>query len=341
MTTENSFDVFRPFVEKFGASGSPEQFYWAVNEAYHTVESDLYDRIHSSMYVELDRVWNRLIKHLPTGKVKLKVLDVGSGTGLVGHMLDRLAPGRIESLTCVEPNAAMIKKAEVKAKQWQFQMNVVHGLLSAVKPAPTFDVITINSVLHHIVDLPAFLTTLKNYVREDGVLLTAHDPHSPAWSDQVALKRKHSRHAWRYTDPMLVANAIRRRLSKIAGSTGNKAPTLGQRVNAILIGDGVIQHPMDIASIYAVTDVHVPGQPGALGSGLTISGLTGSLSGFELMDVAYYQYFGVDWTHLGVVQRMLESKYWEDSDPHGFLFASAWKKFSLQPNANTFDFHQR
>lgn len=329
MATENSFDVFRPFVEKFGASGSPEQLYWAVNEAYHTVESDLYDRIHSSMYVELDRVWNRLIEHLPSDKAKLKVLDVGSGTGLVGHMLDRLAPGRVERLTCVEPNAAMIEKAVKKAEQWKFPIDVVHGLLSAVTPAPTFDVITINSVLHHIVDLPVFLSTLKNHVREGGVLFTAHDPHGPAWSDEIALRRKNSRHAWRYIDPLLVANAIRRRLAKHGGGAGNKTPALEDRVNALLLGNGAIQHPMDIASIYAVTDVHVPGQPGTFGSGLSPSALAENLPGFEVMDVAYYQYFGVDWTHLGLVQRSLESKYWSDRDPHGFLFASAWKRTSL------------
>lgn len=329
MATENSFDVFRPFVEKFGASGSPEKFYWAVNEAYHTVESELYDRIHSSMYAELDRVWNHLIEHLPSDKAKLKVLDVGSGTGLVGHMLDRLAPDRIDHLTCVEPNAAMIERAAIKAKQWQFPMDVVHGLLSAVTPAQTFDVITINSVLHHIVDLPAFLNTLNIYLREGGVLLTAHDPHGPAWSNEVALRRKNSRYAWRYVDPLLVVNAIRRRLERLGGGAGNEAPALEDRVNALLLGNGAIQHPMDIASIYAVTDVHVPGQPGTFGSGLSISGLTESLPGFELMDVAYYQYFGVDWTHLGLVQRWFESKYWKNRDPHGFLFASAWKRFSL------------
>lgn len=43
------FDVFLPIMKRFQATGTPESFYWSVNDAYHTVESELYDQVHASV----------------------------------------------------------------------------------------------------------------------------------------------------------------------------------------------------------------------------------------------------------------------------------------------------
>ncbi|KAF0192095.1 MAG: hypothetical protein FD165_1163 [Gammaproteobacteria bacterium] len=323
-SAKSPFDIFLPLMAKVQATGTPETFSWSVSEAYHTVESDLYDQVHVSMFISLDRIWQRLVSCLPAEPAKLRVLDVGAGTGLVGQMFDRLAPSRVETLTCVEPNQAMIVKASQKAKSWAFPVEFVNGVLGAVPPAPTFDVITINSVLHHIVELGPFLQRLSAYLKPGGVFLAAHDPRGDAWSDPIAIQRKESRRFWRFIDPLLVTNTLQSKCSRWLGRQPASV-SMEEKVNAILIGEGAIGSPMDIKSIYAVTDIHVPGQPGAMGTGLSTTWMAKHLEGFSLEDSFTYQYFGFDWVHLGVIQRRMEHRLWNRGDAHGFLFASAWR----------------
>jgi ubiquinone/menaquinone biosynthesis C-methylase UbiE len=128
----NAFLIFTPLMERFGVTCSAEQFYWHVNDAYHTVEAAEYDHLHASMFKILDEIWMRALTQLPEGQQKLRVLDVGSGTGLVGELLNRLVPDRIESLTCVEPNKAMIQQAKLKASKWRFQTTFVNGDLASI-----------------------------------------------------------------------------------------------------------------------------------------------------------------------------------------------------------------
>lgn len=318
------FDIFLPMMEQFHTKCTPESFYWSVNDAYHTVESELYDQVHASMFVSLDRIWRRLVTSLPASQEKLRILDIGSGTGLVGQMLERLVPAKVGLLTCVEPNQAMIGKAREKAKFWSFPVEFINGVLSSLPPAASFDVITVNSVLHHIVDLKSFLQGLSAYLKPSGIFLTAHDPRTEASSDSIATQRKDSRRYWRFIDPLLVTASLGRKLSQQLGHEPASI-SMEAKVNAMLIDKGVIGRPMDIASIYAVTDIHVPGQPGALGHGLSPQGLSEHLCGFSLKDSFTYQYFGVDWIHLGLFQRWMEHRLWKRGDPHGFLFASAWE----------------
>ena len=90
-------DVYQPLqalMKQYGAEGSPKEFYWAVNTAYHTAESAVYDQMHLDMFEELPPIWDWLANHLPTEPARLGFLDVGCGTGQVGMNLERICPDR-------------------------------------------------------------------------------------------------------------------------------------------------------------------------------------------------------------------------------------------------------
>jgi ubiquinone/menaquinone biosynthesis C-methylase UbiE len=325
MQESNDFLIFKPLMERFGANCSAEQFYWYINDAYHTVEASEYDQIHASMFVISDSIWVRALKQLPKNNNKLRVLDVGSGTGLVGELLNRLVPNRIESLTCVEPNLAMIEQAKLKASNWEFHTTFVNGDLASVPKTEMFDVITIDSVLHHIVNLEELFMQVSDLLSTGGVLITAQDPRRAASLDPMSAKRQQSLRIMRWIDPSHVIKTIWLRVKKLFIKS-NKTTSLAEKVNTILIEQGVVSKPLDMSSIYAVTDVHVPGQPGDIGHGIEVEDIRGWLKSCNLLDYFTYQYFGVDWVYLSHIQKYIEHNLWRKNDDHGFLFGSVWQK---------------
>ena len=321
MTDDGKYAPLRRLMSRFGAQGSAKAFYWAVNDAYHTAESADYDRLHAGMIEALGPVWQRLARHLPESPAKLAVLDVGCGTGLVGKLLNVLCPQRIGELTLLDPCQGMLDQCQAKASSWPFACRLVKGDISAIDGAARYDVITIDSTLHHIVDLAAFCRRVVDLLAAGGALLTAQDPRAEADTDRVYLRRAEGRKG--------LAGWLKRRLvTPVRDALGlyPPDPPLAVATNRPLLEQGVVRRPMNIRSIYAVTDFHVPGLPGAWGEGLSVEKLRGWLGGLELVDQFTYQYFGVTWSALSAQRKQEERSLWEAGDAHGQLLGTAWRK---------------
>ena len=63
--SNDPYEVFRPIMAACGATCPPKDFYWAVNEALHAVEADVYDSRHASIYIENEYILERLFSYLP------------------------------------------------------------------------------------------------------------------------------------------------------------------------------------------------------------------------------------------------------------------------------------
>lgn len=322
-----SSELYQPLASigrRFGSVCSPREFYWAVNDAYHTAEAAQYDELHSDMFMSLEPVWRRALGHVPQSQ-KLRVLDVGAGTGLVGILLDRLVPNQIASLTLLDPCAAMLERSRQRAAQWRFRVDCVQGSIEAALEMEPFDVITVNSVLHHIVELEAFCGGVDRLLVHGGVLLTAQDPRSDAPGDPVLAERRVAAAARR-------AASWPKRCRSVIGRFGRKifnrphiAP-LAMQCSLPLLQQGLITRPMDLNSIWAVTDFHVPDQPGSAGRGIARSDLQRWLPCFTLQDFSTYQFQGLPWSSLTQEERQQEDRWWRVRDPHGELFQSVWRK---------------
>jgi hypothetical protein len=84
----------RPLMERYGVRTSPRQFYDAVNIHFHAAESNMYDEIHRDMWQSLPRQFTLQTNDcLPYPKESLRVLDIGSGTGISTELFLRTALG--------------------------------------------------------------------------------------------------------------------------------------------------------------------------------------------------------------------------------------------------------
>lgn len=324
-------DPYEPLLvlmRRFGATCSPREFYWAVNHAFHAAAAEGYDHMLRDMFVPLWDVWARLLRHLPPvdARPQLRFLDVGCGTGLVGDILTRLCANRVEELTLLDPSAPMLAQCRRKSAAWPFPCRFLEGDLSAAPDHPAFDVITMDSVLHHVVELEAFLRRASDLLDPGGLILTAQDERAESTEDSVFLSRRAGAGAAR----PLVRRMLRRARNAIRAAARRlgyyRQVPLAAATNEVLLRGGTIRRRMDLDSINAVTDYHITGQPGRLGRGIKLAQLQDWLPGVERMDYFTYAFHGRTWSSLTEEQRRQEEAWLSQGDPHGQTFASAWRK---------------
>src|ERR1700726_1933862 len=74
-----------PILKRYGVRCSPSEFYEQVNLHFHAAESAVYDEVHRDMWDETLPLQFKLLTSDCTAiapKGKLRVLDIGCGTGL-------------------------------------------------------------------------------------------------------------------------------------------------------------------------------------------------------------------------------------------------------------------
>jgi hypothetical protein len=94
--------------------------------------------------------------------------------------------------------------------------------------------------------------------------------------------------------------------------------------NRELLSLGAVRIPLDIRSIWAVTDFHVPQQPGNFGQGISEEDLRTRLSGLRLQKYFSYSFFGKD--DMVAVFKQAEQLLFRRRDSHGSLFGASWIK---------------
>jgi ubiquinone/menaquinone biosynthesis C-methylase UbiE len=282
------------------ASLSPEEFYWEVNHAYHDAEAPVYEELHADMFSTLLPKWERLVSPLAKAPNRsIRWLDVGCGTGLVGSHLARLLGDRISSALLVDPNAGMVETCKTRAREWPFRTRFAVGTIDLVSGS-TFELVTVNSVLHHIVELDKFCGQLAAVVSRGGYLSTCHDPTTPLLHPRI-------RTALQYLPAPLVTilRSVRDALIRRTDSPDFPAPPnemgdpsrdvvgiVAEATNRTLRAKGITARPLTPDEIWAVTDFHVPGQPGNFGNGVSLAALRACLRPLRLDDYFTYTTFG-------------------------------------------------
>jgi 2-polyprenyl-3-methyl-5-hydroxy-6-metoxy-1,4-benzoquinol methylase len=318
---------------KAGSNLSPFEFYHVVQTAYHDVESEYYDDLHSEMYFYLENIFNRLFSLASKEKVCLRILDIGAGTGLVETFLAKKHSAILEQIDVVEPNARMIHKLEQKNLAWKLPIVSKNSYLENAGLNQEYDIAICSSVLHHIPDLSTFFSLLRNLVKPGGFILTMQDPRSEVLNDKVATDRR---------SMFLLQNQVVKKVqrSKIAAlkhaaesilrSAGvnkflSKNALLEKKVNRLLKDKKIINVHLSIQEIWAIADIHVPGLPGSIGSGISLDQLRRWLPNFEKSAYITYNFFNTNMLELNGNFLSMENKFLSEDDGHGFLFASLFR----------------
>ncbi|MFX1391986.1 MAG: class I SAM-dependent methyltransferase [Promethearchaeota archaeon] len=230
-------------------------FILRVNEIYHDIENEKYDKIHESSFKEEIKFWEKIGKYLISKNFqKINLLDIGSGTGFVPLQIGNfLKSGDMFICSDLSKKILEVCKKKISEKKFknQFEYMKLNGKQFNLK-SNSFDYITMNSVLHHIPNFPIFFKEINRLLKISGLLVITHEPnvlfntHRFLWNQFKILK--------------LLSRKFK--LNKILGQAFNISEStnhqyfLSKNVNEILLKEGFIKTPLDSNEISAIVDIH-------------------------------------------------------------------------------------
>lgn len=220
----------------------------AANQVYHRHEAELYDERHPEIFASEAKRWSDFFDDwdkLRQGQAV--ILDIGAGTGFIYSLAEsHLKAG--DRFVASDLSPEMLEICRKRAKSQGFLELLVASADKLTVPNSSVDLITVNSVLHHLPDPPAFLKEAIRVLKPGGRIVIMHEPNMPFACSWIMrnIARLASRLAMTI-DRTDSGSAIKRDYSHIY-----------QAVNDGLIQRNLIPAPLEPRQIQSMVDIHSP-----------------------------------------------------------------------------------
>lgn len=292
-----SYQSLLPLLQKTGSTLSLEKFQERINIVFHDYESAHYDAMHADMWGSLQEQINLLVadlfSHQKPHSNELSLLDIGCGTGLSSQILLNSPLGQhISQVTLLDTSPNMLKHAEQKAKTWGKAYKTKNGYLAEVNEK--FDVIIISSVLHHIPDLEVFLKQVDTALNSGGILIHLQDPNGDYINTAEYLERKteYEKIAKALPQKKSLSEFIPKPLLKFIKRMLNRKDYI-DLINDQLLAEKTIKRRMTAYEIWSVTDIQMDIMNDKVSKGISLDFLKKQLTGFELIKMRSYGFYGL------------------------------------------------
>lgn len=324
-----SYESLLPILQKAKSSLSPEAFQQRINIVFHDFEAHHYDAMHTDMWGSLQQQINLLVEDLFSSKIPnkhLKLLDIGSGTGLSTQILLNSPFGKyIDEVTLLDTSPNMLKYAAEKAKNWGKQYKTVNAYLGDLDEK--FDVVIISSVLHHIPDLKPFLKQVDNVLNSGGILIHLQDPNGDYLNDSLYIQRRNEYKKILKALPIKkkITDFLPRNLLRSIKRTLNRKDYIDY-INDQLLKEKTIGKRMTADEIWSVTDIHVETKTNTLNKGISLSFLKTELKNFDLIRMRSYGFYGFLKSDLIDSYKEKEEAFIRDNQINGRNISCIWIK---------------
>jgi ubiquinone/menaquinone biosynthesis C-methylase UbiE len=152
-----------------------------VNKVFHELDAVQYSSEHGEIFVDELSRWRKIgSKFKDWFSDPKQVLDIGTGTGFVPYAISEFLDEH-DSITCVDVSREMLLQCENRLNSIGLKASASY-FLSDGNELPLeplrFDLITLNSVIHHLPSPVAYLESISKRLKPQGVLVIAHEPNS-------------------------------------------------------------------------------------------------------------------------------------------------------------------
>lgn len=266
----------------------PDKLVLRVNELHHDIGGhDEYGDLHDEIFVLEPHRWQKLLTNLPVFKDSkpLTMLDVGSGTGFVPRTVAPYTRTG-DRIICSDISEGMLdeckKNVEKQTFPCSFEYLKYDGMHLPVADT-SVDLLTMNSVLHHIPDTDFFLKEVKRVLKPGGYVIIGHEPNSRFYANKVIWTIY--RMLYLLYHPQAITDTLARRgisRRKTIDTAVEEDPAV-KRINEALLSEKLITEPLTRSTINAIVDYYSI-------SGFDLTSIQASLSGFTLAHIETYNH---------------------------------------------------
>ncbi len=151
-----------------------------INEIYHNLENACYDGQHEDIPQFEQRFWEEAAGRYVATDRSIVWLDYGTGTGFVPAAIAEHLKAE-DTVVCCDVSSEMLRLCEAKLKDSPLRCRRAFEKIDGQTiPAvsSSVDIVSVNSVLHHLFDLPAFAAECRRVLKPKGLLIVAHEPNA-------------------------------------------------------------------------------------------------------------------------------------------------------------------
>ncbi|MDD5725929.1 MAG: class I SAM-dependent methyltransferase [Patescibacteria group bacterium] len=253
-------------------------FVTRVNEVYHDVEGDRYEQRHPEILVDEIKRWKLLgeqfIKNNPR---PLTLLDIGTGTGFVPlQIVEYLRKG--DTLTCSDVSQVMLDAVREKLSGLLMRLGVTESYIKLDNGRipmsdGSVDMLTVNSVLHHIQDLDNFFSEVNRVMGKDGIVIITHEPNALFYAN-TKLWLNYRICSFFFNPKQFIIDFLMRKgifewvrgwYYRFSREVRDYNEVISE-VNYRLKKDGLIERDLTASEMTEIVDIHSPGAGGKYAS---------------------------------------------------------------------------
>ena len=325
----NDLDNLIPLMNRKGVTVSKETFHHAVNTIFHNIEARDYDVLHKGMDVSLQQQFDLLGKDVVDSLPKdigktLVLLDVGCGTGMSTDKLLKSPLGQyISKVYLLDTSKGMLEQCALKAATWNKPFELIEGDIYSQDNIKA-DIILTCSVLHHIPNLPDFLSKITTLQNPNGFYIHLQDPSGDYIFTEEYQKRVQELRNYRIKSNPLkaIAGKLKSKLNSLSGKTEDYI----NEVNQTLLESNIIKEPLTDKEIWSITDIHVDNLPNNHGRGISLQFLKEQLKAYRLHKTRSYGFFGELKMYLPESFQAKEEQWINENRLDGRELAAVWQK---------------
>ena len=300
---------------------SPEQIL-EINRIFHDYQCHVYDHMQEHMHREETAYWQGLARRV----LKLAdvdgpraVMDYGCGTGMVAGVFTSVL-GIADRLICMDISQGMLDRSRQRLEGAAVKTEFICGEAFTDGPDGPLDIVTLNSVLHHLPRPVEHLKQLAGFLRPGGLLVVAHEPN-----------RK-----WMANPVMRGANRAKGKASQLLHRLRSRpvaqVPSVGggegftAHVAEAINKAGVVSWEVKPQEVTKLANIHAPDDGKGEGLAFDVEALsqelTAELTLLETETKAPLGGYGYKNPLLTTVEQALSKAYPDD----GSLFMVIWRK---------------
>ncbi len=242
-----------------------------VNELFHDFEGDRYHEKHDDIFDgERDR-WSEvgLMLESDHSSGARRLLDIGTGTGFVPLTLGRfLKEGDVFICSDISKNILDAAKKNIGHESFQcnFEFLKVDGNSFVGIADGSIDIVTVNSVLHHLPDLDSFFEEMSRVLKQGGRVIIGHEPNQSffrnhfLWTQyEVLTLISHPKQLAYRIIKSIGLLTIAKKITRNQSLSGlSEYQQIVQRINQSLLERRVITRPLSEPEVSQLIDFQSP-----------------------------------------------------------------------------------